>query len=123
MKDFINFVSLAIFTTSLAIGQVMFKRVGLAIRDRPLADGLLTLLGQPAFYVVLIIYGFSTLLWIWILSRIPLSQAYPWVAAGVAVVPLLGMYVFGEHVGPLFWLGVALIAVGIIVTQYACQTN
>ena len=32
MQTVINFVSLTIFTTSLAMGQVMFKRVGLAIR-------------------------------------------------------------------------------------------
>ena len=119
MQTLINLVSLMIFATSLAVGQVMFKRVGLVIRGQPLFDGLLSLLTQPAFYFVLGIYGFSAFLWVWILSRIPLSQAYPWVATGVAIVPLLGWYVFDEHVGPLFWFGVALILAGISMTQYA----
>jgi multidrug transporter EmrE-like cation transporter len=97
----------------------MFERVGLAIRGRPLADGLVSLVCQPALYAALGIYGFSTILWIWILSRISLSQAYPWVAAGMAIVPLSGWYVFGERVDPLFWVGVALILVGTMITQYA----
>ena len=123
MESVINFVSLAILSTALAIGQVMFKRVGLAIRGQPPVDGLVSLLAKPAFYIVLIIYGFSTLLWVWILSRMPLSQAYPWVAVGMAIVPLLGWYVFGEQVRSLFWLGIVLIFIGIIITQYACQSN
>jgi hypothetical protein len=88
MQTLINVVSLMIFTSNLAVGQVMFKRVGLGMRGQALFDGLLSLLVQPAFYFVMAIYGFSAFLWVWILSRIPLSQAYPWVAAGVAIVPL-----------------------------------
>ena len=35
----------------------------------------------------------------------------------------IGWYVFGERVGPLFWLEVSLIRTGIMITQYACQSN
>lgn len=101
----------------------MFKHVGLVIRDRPVVDGLLSLLTQPAFYSVMTLYAFSAFLWVWILSRVPLSQAYPWAAAGVAIVPLLGWYVFGERVGTLFWFGVMLILTGISITQYASQST
>jgi multidrug transporter EmrE-like cation transporter len=118
-----DFLSLVIFTTTLAVGQVMFKQVGLGIRGRPLVDGVLYLLGSRTFYIVVLIYVLSTFLWIWILSRVPLSQAYPWVAIGMAIVPLLGWYVFGERVEPLFWLGVSLILAGVIVTQYASTSG
>ena len=117
----INFASLAIVTVAIAGGQVLFKQVGLAMRGHSIVDGLLLLARQPALYVALVIYGFSTILWIWILSRVPLMQAYPWVAVGVALVPLLGSYVFGERVAPIFWLGVALILVGMLLTQYASE--
>src|SRR5271165_2850295 len=118
-----DFLSLVIFTTALAVGQVMFKQVGLGIRGRPLVGGVLYLLGSRTFYIVVLIYVLSTFLWIWILSRVPLSQAYPWVAIGMAIVPLLGWYVFGERVEPLFWLGVSLILAGVIVTQYASTSG
>jgi drug/metabolite transporter (DMT)-like permease len=118
-----NFVSLAVVMMALAVGQVLFKHVGLAMRGRPLLDGLLMMARQPALYAALAIYGLATLLWIWILSRVPLMQAYPWVAATMAIVPLLGWFIFGERVGPIFWLGIALILVGMLLTQLAVQTS
>jgi multidrug transporter EmrE-like cation transporter len=121
MQNLTNFISLAIFSTALAIGQVMFKRAGLAISGQPLPDGILSLLTNAAFYIALSIYGLSTFLWVWILSRVPLSQAYPWVAIGLGIVPLLGRYVFDERVEPTFWLGISLIVAGTIVTQYASR--
>lgn len=118
-NSYLNFLSLAFFTALLAAGQLLFKQVGLSIRDQSLVGALLSTLREPAFYAAISLYGFSTLLWIWILSRVPLTQAYPWVAAGVAIVPLLGWWVFGERVSPTFWVGVLLIVIGIIVTQYS----
>jgi multidrug transporter EmrE-like cation transporter len=123
MTPLINFVSLGIFTLALAAGQLLFKRVALSIIGQPPAAGLLSLFRHPALYTALAIYGASTLLWIWILSRVPLMQAYPWAAAGVAIVPLIGWYAFGERVAPIFWLGVVLILAGILLTQYGALTE
>jgi len=117
----INVASLLIFTVTLAIGQALFKKVGIAMRGLPLGEGMLAVAREPALYGALALYGGATLLWIWILSRVPLSQAYPWVAVGAAVVPLLGWYLFGERITPVFWLGVALIVVGIVLVQYGAQ--
>ena len=118
----INVTSLVIFTFTLALGQVLFKKVGLTMRGLPLGEGVTAVARDPALYGALALYGCATLLWIWILSRVPLSQAYPWVAIGTAIVPLLGWYLFDEHIAPVFWLGVALIMAGIILTQYGAST-
>jgi drug/metabolite transporter (DMT)-like permease len=117
-----NFIGLAVFILALAVGQVFFKNVGLAIRGRPLLDGFLLMAHQPALYAALAVYGFATLLWIWILSRVPLTQAYPWMAISLVIVPLAGWFVFGERVTPIFWLGMVLILVGLLLTQLAAQT-
>ncbi len=114
--------TLALFTLFLACGQIFFKQVGLAIRNQPMPVALLSMARQPALYAALTLYGISTLLWIWILSRVPLMQAYPWVAANVAIVPLIGWFAFGERVTPAFWLGIALIMTGILLTQTATST-
>lgn len=114
----INVVSLAIFTFILAMGQVLFKKVGLAMRGLPLGEGMAAVARGPALYAALMLYACATLLWIWILSRVPLSQAYPWVAVGMVIVPLLSWYLFDERIAPIFWLGVALIIAGVVVTQY-----
>jgi multidrug transporter EmrE-like cation transporter len=119
----VNFASLAVVALSLAAGQVLFKRVGLAMANHVFLDGLRLVVRQPALYVALTVYGFATLLWIWVLSRVPLVQAYPWVAASAAIVPLMGRFIFGERVAPIFWVGVCLILVGIFLTQIATESS
>lgn len=116
-----NNISLACFTLMLAMGQLLFKRVGLTISGRPLGQGLLLLIRHPTLYAALTLYGAATVLWIWILSRVPLSRAYPWVALGVFIVPLIGWWVYGERVTPTFWMGVAAIVGGVILTQLGSQ--
>jgi drug/metabolite transporter (DMT)-like permease len=119
----LNLFSLLIFTGLLAGGQLLFKQVGLAMQGKPLLDGFLAVVRAPALYVALSVYGVSTLLWIWILSRIPLSQAYPWVAVGLGVVPLLAWFVFNERLGPAYWVGIGFVIVGVLITQYAGQAQ
>jgi drug/metabolite transporter (DMT)-like permease len=113
-----NIASLAAFTLILASGQVLFKKVGLAIAGLAPSDAVLAVLRDPVLYGALTLYGVATLLWIWILSRVPLSQAYPWVALGVVLVPLLGRYLFGERIAPMFWLGTVLIVAGLAIINY-----
>jgi multidrug transporter EmrE-like cation transporter len=119
----INVASLLVVTVTLAVGQVLFKKVGLSVRGLAVRDGLLAAAHEPALYAALALYGGATLLWIWILSRVPLSQAYPWVAVGTAIVPFLGWYWYDERLSPVFWVGVALIMVGILVIQYSIPSR
>jgi multidrug transporter EmrE-like cation transporter len=116
-----NLISLGIFTVMLATGQVLFKYIGLSVRGLPPAEALFAAIAQPLLYAALTLYGVATVLWIWILSRVPLSQAYPWVAVGVFLVPLLGSWFFGERPAPIFWLGVTLIIGGVTLTQIGSQ--
>jgi drug/metabolite transporter (DMT)-like permease len=116
-----NLIGLVIFTAMLAAGQLLFKKAGLSMRGLPLRDGLLNLAQVPAFYAAIVLYALSTFLWVWLLSRITLVQAYPWVATGVIIVPLLSMLIFGERVTSTYWLGAALIVAGTILTQYSIQ--
>jgi drug/metabolite transporter (DMT)-like permease len=116
-----NVLMLILFTTMLAGGQLLFKQVGLVMQGRPAAEGFLLAARAPALYAALALYGVSTLLWIWILSRVSLSQAYPWIGVGTAIVPLLAVWVFGERVGAAYWMGVAFVMLGVWLTQYAAQ--
>ena len=113
-----NLIALLMFTVLLAIGQAMFKAVALRVAGLAAPQSLWALVALPAFYGALLLYGTTTLLWIWILGRVPLSQAYPWASLGVVLVPAIGLLWFGEQVRPSFWIGAALIVAGIILTQY-----
>jgi drug/metabolite transporter (DMT)-like permease len=116
-----NLIGLVIFTAMLAAGQLLFKKAGMSMRGLPLRDGLLNLAQVPTFYAAIVLYALSTFLWVWLLSRITLVQAYPWVATGVIIVPLLSMLIFGERVTSTYWLGATLIVAGTILTQYSIQ--
>src|ERR1700730_14575439 len=102
-SDMVNLISLLVFAVSLACGQVLFKKTALAMAGRPFLDGMLAVLGDPLLYLALAIYGATTFLWIWILSRVPLTQAHPFAAGAMVLVPLLGVFVLGERVSYVFW--------------------
>lgn len=119
MAGVVNTVSLAAFAIILAAGQLLFKKVGLALRGKPLGYGLAAVVHEPALYGALILYAGATILWIWLLSRIPLSRAYPWVCVALAIVSLASWYLFDERLGPALWLGVALIGTGVVVIAAA----
>jgi drug/metabolite transporter (DMT)-like permease len=106
----------------LAAGQFLFKRSGLSIRGLPFAEGMMRLALLPGFYIAIAIYGFATVLWIYVLSRVSLTQAYPWIMATGIVVPVLGWYAYGEEVRPMFWIGIGLILGGLLLTQLGSKT-
>src|SRR5207302_5188249 len=93
---------LTVFTVMLAAGQVLFKKIAVSVGGLTMIESFTVVLRNPVLYVALGIYGVSTVLWIWILSWVPLSQAYPWVALGTAIVPIMGWYLFGEPVAAIF---------------------
>jgi drug/metabolite transporter (DMT)-like permease len=70
---------------------------------------------QPRLWVGLILFGVSAIFWLVVLTRLPLSVAYPFVGLTYIIVVFWSRYVLGETVPPVRWLGVGLIAVGIAV--------
>ena len=117
----LNYVALGIFALVLAAGQVFFKYSASALKGRPVTDGFIELAQSPAFYAGVTLYGAATLLWVWILSRVPLSQAYPWVALAMSAVPILAVIFFHERFDSSYWLGVGLVVLGVFITQRASQ--
>jgi drug/metabolite transporter (DMT)-like permease len=116
-----NIILLLSVTILLSAGQFLFKRAGLAIQGVPLLEALITLATLPSFYLALTFYGAATLMWIYVLSRIPLIEASPWIAAATAAIPLIGWYFYNERVSPMFWAGLVLMLAGLFLTQIGSQ--
>lgn len=53
------------------------------------------------------------------LERLPLSIAYPIMALGFVIVPLLGRVLFGDPLSATQWVGMGLIVVGVALTARA----
>jgi multidrug transporter EmrE-like cation transporter len=70
-------------------------------------------LSSPLVWLGLALYGASAVLWLWVLSRLDVSLAYPLVSLGFVVTMGLGVMWLGE---PFSWLRVvacSLIVVGV----------
>ena len=77
--------ALAAYTAAMASGQLLFKTaVPGSAGDRSLAAWIAGFLLNGYFIVVFILYAALTVRWVWILSSVPLSRAYPFLALAFA---------------------------------------
>jgi drug/metabolite transporter (DMT)-like permease len=105
---------LILVVAGLSCGQVLFKFAGRSLSN---ADSLVRGFLSPYLVMAVVLYGLVTLVWVWLLSTVDLSRAYPILALTFAVVPMLGALVFGETTGTWYWLGIGLIMIGLAVVQ------
>jgi multidrug transporter EmrE-like cation transporter len=119
---------LVIFSVLLSSGSQILLKSGmtapavssaLANSTAPLRIGL-TIASSPAVMLGLFCFGLSAIVWLFVLSRIPLSTAYPFVALGIAITVAAGRFVFDEPISAAKMIGVTLIIVG--VTTVAAST-
>lgn len=97
----------------IAAGQIMFKLSSSALSRTGTFfsyDTLILLI--PA----LALYGFTTIAWIWVLQKIELGKAYPFMALAFVLVPLGSHLFLGERFNISYFIGVLLIMIGIIIT-------
>jgi undecaprenyl phosphate-alpha-L-ara4N flippase subunit ArnE len=61
----------------------------------------------------LLAYGAGTVMWVYALSRAPLTLVYPFTALTFVMVYLCGVWWFGEPTSPKALLGVACVLLGL----------
>jgi multidrug transporter EmrE-like cation transporter len=107
-------LGLALFCVLLSsAAQLAMKRGMGAPAGGDLGATYLHALSSPLVWLGLVLYGASAVLWLWVLSRLDVSLAYPLVSLGFVVTMGLGVWWLGE---PFSWLRVAgctLIVVGV----------
>ena len=70
---------------------------------------------SPTVLMGLGCFGLSAAVWLMVLARVDLSQAYPFVALGIVVTVATAILWFGEPVSVLRLAGVGLVAAGVIL--------
>jgi multidrug transporter EmrE-like cation transporter len=88
--------------------------VGTERLKRPI-DLALTAVKTPQILVGLAIFGISAVVWLIVLSRVPLSTAYPFAGITYVTTALVGRFMLGENVPGIRWLGILLIVSGILL--------
>ena len=96
-------------------GQILFKFAAekINIENQGLIGAFVL---NPALLIALTVYAVATLCWLIVLKGVPLRLAYPFVALGFFIVPLMSHFFLGE---PLRWssfAGAAIIMTGVYVS-------
>jgi len=116
-----NVLGIATTVGITSVAQLILKwqiiRVG---HPEPGAAGAfrwaLALLLNPWIMVVFAGAAIAAISWFFVVSRLPLSVAYPFVALTFPLVTLASALIFGEPIGWGNFAGLALIVAGLVLT-------
>ena len=114
--NFKSICTILAIVTAIAGGQLLFKATALVWHSQ---RSLLSVAVLYRLVPAVAVYGVATLGWIWVLQRIPLQMAYPFMALTFVLVPIGGFFYFGERINFLYCLGVVLVIGGIVVTIFS----
>lgn len=115
---------LVLISVGLSAGSQIFLKYGMTSEkvsnalkhpeSSPLDIGLAIFL-SPMVLLGLFSFGVSAIVWLFVLAKIPLSSAYPFVSLGIIVTVFAGFYLFGESLTPFKVIGTGFIVLGILM--------
>lgn len=114
-------LALILFTVTLSACAQLALKMGVSRPDMAaamqlgVADSILAAITSPLIWLGLIIYGLSVALWLWVLSKVDLSVAYPFVGVSFLVTMAFGAFLLDENVTPARVVGTLLIACGCVL--------
>lgn len=107
------------FTLKSAMDQV--GRIGTAQVSKPV-ETVARAAKEPRLWAGLTLFGISAVFWLVVLSRVPLSVAYPVVGISYVVVVAISRFFLHEQVPALRWVGAAIVATGIAIIGLSSKT-
>ena len=128
VSSIISFALLSVSVIFAIAGQFTLKaamnrigRIGTAQVSRPW-ETIVRALSEPLLWLGLILFGVSAVFWLVVLSRVPLSVAYPIVGLSYIIVVAMARFFLDEHVPPLRWVGVVVVALGIALVGISSKS-
>lgn len=97
-------LGLALFCVLLSSAAQLTLKRGMAVPAADLGNTYMHAITSPLVWLGLMLYGASAVLWLWVLSRLDVSVAYPLVSLGFVITLTLGVLWLGE---PFSWVRVA----------------
>ena len=111
------------------VGQLTLKtamdeigRIGSAQIDA-VGETLWRAAREPRLWVGLTLFAISAVFWLVVLSRVPLSFAYPFVGISYVVVVASSKFVLHEEVPTMRWFGVLVVAMGIAIVGFSFRRS
>lgn len=114
---------LVLFSVALSSGAQLLLKAGMTsdVVQRALASGrglsqiFPSIAASPLIGGGLATFALSVVTWLFVLSKIEISQAYPAVALGVVVTAIGGYFFFGEPLNSFRILGIGIVVIGVAV--------
>lgn len=112
-----------LFSVVLSSAAQLLLKAGMTneVVQRALASGrgvpqvVLSIAASPLIVGGLTIFALSVVTWLFVLSKVEISQAYPAVALGVMVTAIGGYFFFGEPLNSIRILGIGIVVIGVAV--------
>jgi drug/metabolite transporter (DMT)-like permease len=96
----------------LVSGQMLWK-IGASSINEWGFQTIIYLLRSPYFIGGGVLYVFATFIWMYIISKMPFSVAYPIQSLSYALGVIMAYFIFKEQVDMSQWLGVLVIIFGV----------
>ena len=112
-----NAMLLVLYAFGMGVGQVLFKMSSAAVKKPFGLSSIHDLIFNGYFVVAIILYMIMTVVWVWLLTKLPLTVAYPFSALVFVIVPLFALGFLGE---PLRWTtmaGSTVIIAGVYISS------
>ncbi|MDQ1235816.1 drug/metabolite transporter (DMT)-like permease [Paenibacillus sp. SORGH_AS306] len=113
IDSMVSYVLLLLNILMLVSGQAFFKLGLEKIGGVTLATAWKALF-SPTIIIGLFLYVVATLIWFVVLSRLPLSIAYPIQSLAYVLGIFLAVLMFHESVSPMKWIGAIIIVIGVL---------
>lgn len=113
-------LGLVLFSVLLTvIAQLLLKKGALNLNvilatSENLPQILWGLIGNYALLGGLTIYGLSAITWIFALTKVNVSLAYPFVGLGIVGTTVAGYLVFNEQISNTAIIGICLVVIGLM---------
>lgn len=104
---------LIVFNVVLLVGGQTLWKFGLEGRQVTGIGSTIMAMFSPWVIAGLALYVVATVVWIYLLSKLPLSLLYPLQSLAYVAAVFVAIFVFHEHVSVYRWIGVAIILVGV----------
>ena len=112
-------IYLILISVGLAVTGQLFMKAGMSnyqMGEITLLNSIpqfLRIMFRPLVFIGFVFFLISSFFWLLALSKVPLSFAYPMVSISYVLILFFSWLIFRENVGPIRWLGAAVIIFGV----------
>lgn len=121
-RMYLKFIPLILFSVALNASAQLFLRKGMPnvslVTNQgvlELAQGAIRIVFNPWVFSGLSCYAISIVLWMYVLSKVQVSFAYPFLSVGYVIVVGAAYLLFREPVSVMKLAGIALICAGVVL--------